>query len=151
MFNQVQINVPLFDAIQQVPSYAKFLKDMCTKKKKKKYSQKDLPRIQHQWVVNRAHPCKIQRPRESNHLIHHRTDHNKPSTAWSGNKYQLAPLFCVSATRAGRPPSNSGYYIISWSFCKNLQVGNYRCPYMSRGVHLPRRFHHSGDITRANP
>ena len=29
MFNQVQINVPLLDAIQQVPSYAKFLKDMC--------------------------------------------------------------------------------------------------------------------------
>ena len=34
MFNQVQINVPLLDAIQQVPSYAKFLKDMCTKKEK---------------------------------------------------------------------------------------------------------------------
>ena len=26
--------MPLLDAIQQVPSYAKFLKDMCTKKKK---------------------------------------------------------------------------------------------------------------------
>ena len=34
MFNQVQINVPLLDAIQQVPSYAKFLKDICTKKRK---------------------------------------------------------------------------------------------------------------------
>ena len=34
MFNQVQINVPLLDAIQQVPSYAKFLKEMCTKKRK---------------------------------------------------------------------------------------------------------------------
>jgi len=33
-FNQIQINVPLLDAIQQVPSYAKFLKDMCTKEKK---------------------------------------------------------------------------------------------------------------------
>jgi len=26
--------VPLLDAIQQVPAYAKFLKDMCTKKRK---------------------------------------------------------------------------------------------------------------------
>ena len=26
--------MPLLDAIQQVPSYAKFLKDMCTKKRK---------------------------------------------------------------------------------------------------------------------
>ena len=34
IFNQVKINVPLLDAIQQVPSYTKFLKDMCTKKRK---------------------------------------------------------------------------------------------------------------------
>ena len=34
MFNKVKLNVPLLDAIQQVPSYAKFLKDMCTKKEK---------------------------------------------------------------------------------------------------------------------
>ena len=34
IFNQMKINVPLLDAIQQVPSYAKFLKDMCTKKRK---------------------------------------------------------------------------------------------------------------------
>ena len=30
----MKINVPLLDAIQQVSSYAKFLKDMCTKKRK---------------------------------------------------------------------------------------------------------------------
>ena len=30
----MKINVPLLDAIQQVPSYTKFLKDMCTKKRK---------------------------------------------------------------------------------------------------------------------
>jgi len=34
MFNQVKINIPLLDAIQQGPIYAKFLKDMCTKKRK---------------------------------------------------------------------------------------------------------------------
>ena len=33
IFNQVKINVLLLDAIQQVLSYAKFLKDMCTKKR----------------------------------------------------------------------------------------------------------------------
>ena len=31
IFNQVKINIPLLDAIQQVPNYAKFFKDMCTK------------------------------------------------------------------------------------------------------------------------
>jgi len=34
IFNQVKLNVPLLDAIQQVPAYAKFLKDMCTEKRK---------------------------------------------------------------------------------------------------------------------
>ena len=34
MFNQVKLNVPLLDVIQQVPTYGKFLKDMCTKKRK---------------------------------------------------------------------------------------------------------------------
>ena len=34
IFNKVKINVPLLDIIQQVPSYAKILKDTCTKKRK---------------------------------------------------------------------------------------------------------------------
>ncbi|KAM2811938.1 hypothetical protein COP1_044518 [Malus domestica] len=31
---KVQINLPLLDAIKQIPSYAKFLKELCSKKKK---------------------------------------------------------------------------------------------------------------------
>ena len=34
VFNEVRLNISLLDAIQQVPSYAKFLKDMCIKKRK---------------------------------------------------------------------------------------------------------------------
>ena len=34
MFNQVKLNVSLLDAIQQVSAYAKFLKNMCAKKRK---------------------------------------------------------------------------------------------------------------------
>ena len=33
-FKQVRINIPLLDAIKHVPSYAKFLKDLCTVKRK---------------------------------------------------------------------------------------------------------------------
>jgi hypothetical protein len=33
-FKQVRINISLLDAIKQVPSYAKFLKDLCTVKRK---------------------------------------------------------------------------------------------------------------------
>jgi len=40
MFNQVKINVPLLNTIQQVLSYAKYLKDKCTKKRKMNVSKK---------------------------------------------------------------------------------------------------------------
>jgi hypothetical protein len=36
VFKQVKINIPLLDAIKQVLPYAKFLKDLCTQKRKSK-------------------------------------------------------------------------------------------------------------------
>jgi hypothetical protein len=40
VFKQVQINIPFLDAIQQVPSYAMFLKDLITVKQKTNVSKK---------------------------------------------------------------------------------------------------------------
>jgi hypothetical protein len=40
VFKQVQINIPFLDTIQQVPSYAKFLKDLVTIKRKTNVSKK---------------------------------------------------------------------------------------------------------------
>ena len=34
LFKWVKLNIPLLDAIKQIPSYAKFLKDLCTVKRK---------------------------------------------------------------------------------------------------------------------
>lgn len=39
MFKKVQINIPLLEAIKQVPRYARFLKDLCVSKKKIKGNQ----------------------------------------------------------------------------------------------------------------
>nr|KAJ0204073.1 hypothetical protein LSAT_V11C500279600 [Lactuca sativa] len=39
MFKKVQINIPLLEAIKQVPRYARFLKDLCVSKKKLKGNQ----------------------------------------------------------------------------------------------------------------
>ncbi|CAN6445397.1 unnamed protein product [Victoria cruziana] len=36
MFRAVCINLPLLNAIRQVPAYARFLKELCTKKKRPK-------------------------------------------------------------------------------------------------------------------
>ncbi|RDX87915.1 hypothetical protein CR513_30544, partial [Mucuna pruriens] len=35
MFRKVEINIPLLDAIKQIPKYAKFLKELCVRKRKK--------------------------------------------------------------------------------------------------------------------
>ena len=34
LFKQVKINIPVLDMIRQVPSYAKYLKDLCTVKRR---------------------------------------------------------------------------------------------------------------------
>ncbi|XP_073064091.1 uncharacterized protein [Primulina eburnea] len=39
-FRKVEINIPLIDAIKQIPRYAKFLKDLCTKKRRFKSDEK---------------------------------------------------------------------------------------------------------------
>ncbi|XP_062114136.1 uncharacterized protein LOC133825170 [Humulus lupulus] len=39
-FRKVELNIPLLDAIKQVPCYAKFLKELCTNKKKLKGDEK---------------------------------------------------------------------------------------------------------------
>ncbi len=36
VFKQVHINIPLLDAINQIPSYAKFLKELCTQQRKER-------------------------------------------------------------------------------------------------------------------
>ncbi|OMO93852.1 reverse transcriptase [Corchorus capsularis] len=39
-FKKVQVNIPLIEAIKQVPRYAKFLKDLCTNKRKHKGNER---------------------------------------------------------------------------------------------------------------
>ncbi|XP_021974668.1 uncharacterized protein LOC110869752 [Helianthus annuus] len=64
MFKQVKINLPLLDAIKQVPAYAKFLKELCTQKrqqKKKMPKRVDLTE-QVSAVLNGELPPKLQDP-----------------------------------------------------------------------------------------
>jgi hypothetical protein len=64
VFKQVKINLPLLDAIKQVPSYAKFLKDLCTQKRKRQthVSKKILLTEQVSSVLQMATPQKVQDP-----------------------------------------------------------------------------------------
>ncbi|GAV61651.1 hypothetical protein CFOL_v3_05178, partial [Cephalotus follicularis] len=65
LFKQVQINLPLLDAILQVPAYAKFLKDLCTTKRKLKMY---IPKMVHlteqvSAVLSNKLPPKLKDPR----------------------------------------------------------------------------------------
>ncbi|CAN6557395.1 unnamed protein product [Malus baccata var. baccata] len=44
-FRKVQVNIPLLDAIKQVPRYAKFLKELCTTRKR--ISSKEVVKVDH--------------------------------------------------------------------------------------------------------
>ncbi|KAJ9173783.1 hypothetical protein P3X46_016887, partial [Hevea brasiliensis] len=39
-FRKVEVNIPLLDAIKQVPKYVKFLKELCTTKRKLRNNEK---------------------------------------------------------------------------------------------------------------
>ncbi|XP_058223079.1 uncharacterized protein LOC131332796 [Rhododendron vialii] len=64
VFKQVKVNIPLLDAIKQVPTYAKFLKDLCTQKRKCKtnVSKKVLLTEQVSSVFQSIAPPKLQDP-----------------------------------------------------------------------------------------
>jgi hypothetical protein len=63
VFKQVQINIPFLDAIQQVPSYAKFLKDLVTIKRKTNVPKKAYLMKQVSSILQCKLPIKYKDPR----------------------------------------------------------------------------------------
>jgi hypothetical protein len=63
VFKQVQINIPFFYAIQQIPSYAKFLKDLITVKRKTNVLNKAFMTEQVSAILQCKLPLKYKDPR----------------------------------------------------------------------------------------
>jgi hypothetical protein len=63
VFKQVQINIPFLDAIQQIPSYAKFLKDLVTVKRKTNVPKKAFMTEQVSAILQCKLPLKYKDPR----------------------------------------------------------------------------------------
>ena len=63
VFKQVKINILLLDAIKQIPSYAKFLKDMCTAKRKHNVLKKVFLTKQVSSIIQTNVPPKFKDPR----------------------------------------------------------------------------------------
>ncbi|GKD96555.1 putative ribonuclease H-like domain-containing protein [Tanacetum coccineum] len=70
-FKQVKINLPFIDAIKQISAYAKFLKDLCTQKKKLKATlPKKIDLTEHvSAVLSSSLPPKFKDPRASLFLV----------------------------------------------------------------------------------
>ena len=62
IFKQVKVNVPLLDAIEQVPSYAKFLKDLCTKKRAHQTPKKVFLAANISGIIQNSVPVKYKDP-----------------------------------------------------------------------------------------
>ncbi|XP_041009309.1 uncharacterized protein LOC121253349, partial [Juglans microcarpa x Juglans regia] len=62
IFKHVRINIPLLDAIQQIPAYAKFLKDLCTVKRKLNVQKKAFLTEQVSAIIQSSTPPKYKDP-----------------------------------------------------------------------------------------
>ncbi|XP_042980004.1 uncharacterized protein LOC122310192 [Carya illinoinensis] len=62
VFRQVRINIPLLDALQQIPAYAKFLKDLCTVKRKLNVHKKAFLTEQVSAIIQSNTPPKYKDP-----------------------------------------------------------------------------------------
>ncbi|XP_041009349.1 uncharacterized protein LOC121253396 [Juglans microcarpa x Juglans regia] len=62
IFRQVRIKIPLLDAIEQIPTYAKFLKDLCTVKRKLNVQKKAFLTEQVSAIIQSNTPPKYKDP-----------------------------------------------------------------------------------------
>ncbi|XP_026435905.1 uncharacterized protein LOC113333689 isoform X2 [Papaver somniferum] len=62
VFKQVKVNIPLLDAIKQIPSYDKFLRDMCTTKRKLNVHKKAFLTEQVSSIITQKTPPKFKDP-----------------------------------------------------------------------------------------
>ena len=68
LFKQVKVNIPLLDAIKQISLVTKFLKDLCTVKRKLGVNKDAFMVEQSTSLIRNNLPPKIQRPRKPHYL-----------------------------------------------------------------------------------
>ena len=112
MFNHVKLNVPLLDAIQQVSGYAKFLKDMCTKKRKTNVPKKVFLATNISELLSGRIPIKYKDPRcPTIFCIIGQTEISR-ALLDLGARINLLPL-SIPASWVGRVASNSSKHSVS--------------------------------------
>jgi len=139
MFNQVKINLPLFDAIQQVPIYAKILKNMCTKKRKTNVPQKVFLTTNISELLSNQIPIKYKDPDcptisctigqvEINRVL-----------LYLGANINLLPYCVYKQLRLGK--------LSLTQVTIQLADPSVKVPYPDWGIHLLSRFYYSRNLT----
>ncbi|CAM8877486.1 unnamed protein product [Rhodiola kirilowii] len=62
LFSKVEINIPLLEAIKQIPRYAKFLKDLCTNRRRSTRDDQELLSKNVSTIIQRKVPPKCGDP-----------------------------------------------------------------------------------------
>jgi len=129
MFNQVKLNVPLLDAIQQVPAYTKFLKDMRTEKRKMNVPKKVFLATNIRRTSVWSHFGQIQRSQMSHNFLYHRTKKKLVEHFLTWEQVSTYYLFQYTNNLGWASCVQLGNHSVSWSICESSQRGNHRCPY----------------------
>ena len=121
LFKQVKLTIPLLDAIKQISSYAKFLKDLCTVKRKLGVNKEAFMTEQSTFLIRNNLPPKIQRPR-------------KPHYFHSGTKFKIRT--CSSGL--GASVNLLPYSVYVELGLEELEPTNITLQLVDRSVKIPR-------------
>ncbi|RVW48734.1 hypothetical protein CK203_076127 [Vitis vinifera] len=101
VLRQVKVNIPLLDMIKQVPTYAKFLKDLCTIKRGLHVTKNAFLTEQVSAIIQSKSPVKYKDPGCPHHCSQHWRDTCGERFTRLGGKCEFAPILCVQATGLG--------------------------------------------------
>ena len=101
ILRKVTINIPLLDAINQIPSYAKYLKDLCTVKRQLNVRKKAFSTEHVNTVVQHSAPLKLKDPGSPTITCVIGTKVINDALLDLGSSVNLMPYFCVSAAWVG--------------------------------------------------
>ncbi|CAM8908411.1 unnamed protein product [Rhodiola kirilowii] len=93
LFSKVEINIPLLEAIKQIPRYAKFLKELCTNRRRGPRVDQELMSRNVSAVIQRKVSAQMRRSRHLHHSLHDRQHSDRKLHARPGSFDQCPALF----------------------------------------------------------
>ena len=121
VLRQVKVNIPLLDMIKQVPTYAKFLKDLCTIKKGLGINKKAFLTEQVSSIIQCKTLLKYKDPESPHHLNQHWRDLHRQGTVGFGSQCQPTAILNVQAIRFGGAEVYPHHPILSRSISENTK------------------------------